>query len=43
MRKKPPVPFLDRSNPINKYIGMILHVKEKEPATRKSRGRGLPR
>jgi tetratricopeptide (TPR) repeat protein len=42
MRKKPPVPFLDRSNPINKYIGMILHMKEKEPATRKSRGRGLP-
>ena len=27
-RKKPPVPFLDRSNPINKYIGMILK-KEK--------------
>ena len=24
-RKKPPVPFLDRSNPINKYIGMLLH------------------
>ncbi len=41
MRKKPPVPFLDRSNPINKYIGMILHMKEKEPAKR--RGRRLPR
>jgi tetratricopeptide (TPR) repeat protein len=42
MRKTPLVPFLDRSNPINKYIGMILHMKEKEPATRKNRGR-LPR
>ncbi len=42
MRKKPPVPFLDRSNPINKYIGMILHMKEKKPAAGKSRGR-LPR
>ncbi|MGE5172891.1 MAG: hypothetical protein ACM3MD_03585 [Betaproteobacteria bacterium] len=28
VRKKPPVPFLDRSNPINKYIGMILHMKQ---------------
>ncbi|MDD1632408.1 MAG: hypothetical protein LUP91_09395 [Methylococcaceae bacterium] len=26
VRKSPPVPFLDRSNPINKYIGMILHT-----------------
>jgi tetratricopeptide (TPR) repeat protein len=25
IRKKPPVPFLDRSNPINKYIGKLLH------------------
>jgi len=25
VRKQPPVPFLDRSNPINKYIGLILH------------------
>ncbi len=24
IRKKPPVPFLERANPINKYIGMIL-------------------
>jgi tetratricopeptide (TPR) repeat protein len=24
-RKKPAVPFLKRSNPINKYIGMLLH------------------
>lgn len=26
MRKKAPVPFLDRSNPINKYIGLLLHT-----------------
>ncbi len=26
-RKKPPVPFLSRSNPINKYIGLLLHKK----------------
>lgn len=25
IRKKPVVPFLSRSNPINKYIGIILH------------------
>ena len=29
VRKQPPVPFLDRSNPINKYIGMILHKTTK--------------
>jgi len=28
-RKQPPVPFLDRSNPINKYIGLILHTTKK--------------
>ncbi len=28
-RKAAPVPFLDRSNPINKYIGMILHTTSK--------------
>jgi len=28
-RKAPPVPFLDRSNPINKYIGMILRTETK--------------
>lgn len=28
-RKKPIVPFLHRSNPINKYIGMLLGKKEK--------------
>ncbi len=38
MRKKPPVPFLDRSNPINKYIGMILQQDRKELAKGKSRG-----
>ncbi len=42
IRKKPPVPFLDRSNPVNKYIGMILHTKDEAPAAGKSRGR-LPR
>ncbi len=41
IRKKPPVPFLDRSNPVNKYIGMILHTNE-APAAGKGRGR-LPR
>jgi len=35
-RKNPPVPFLDRSNPINKYIGMILHATSTEPQKRKS-------
>jgi tetratricopeptide (TPR) repeat protein len=30
-RKQPPVPFLDRANPINKYIGMILHKGKKAP------------
>ena len=29
MRKKPAVPFLNRSNPINKYIGMLLHSSKK--------------
>lgn len=29
-RKQPPVSFLERSNPINKYIGMILHSRTKE-------------
>lgn len=26
MRRKPPVPFLKRSNPINKYMGRLLHA-----------------
>ncbi len=29
-RKKPPVSFLDRSNPINIYIGKIMHSLKKE-------------
>ncbi|MCK9418079.1 MAG: hypothetical protein M0R70_01720 [Nitrospirae bacterium] len=28
-RKKALVPFLDRSNPINKYVGLILHKAKK--------------
>lgn len=32
IRKKPPVPFLDRSNPINKYIGMIIHLRKEVPS-----------
>jgi hypothetical protein len=38
MRKKPPVPFLDRSNPINKYIGMILQKAKNEPEKRRGKG-----
>jgi tetratricopeptide (TPR) repeat protein len=30
MRKKPLIPYLKRSNPINKYIGMILHTVKKD-------------
>ncbi len=30
IRKKPPVPFLDRSNPINKYLGMIMHLRRQD-------------
>lgn len=40
MRKQPPVTFLDRSNPINKYIGMILKSEKKTPPGRSSGGRG---
>lgn len=29
-RKKPPLSFLDRSNPINIYIGKIMHSLKKE-------------
>lgn len=29
MRRKPPVPFLKRSNPINRYIGLMLHALKK--------------
>ena len=28
-RKQPPISFLERSNPINKFIGMILHTTKK--------------
>ncbi len=34
-RKKPPLPFLSRSNPLNKYIGMLLHKQSKQPASAK--------
>ena len=41
VRKTPPVPFLDRSNPINKYIGIMLRMElkhigkqDKNPASR---------
>jgi tetratricopeptide (TPR) repeat protein len=40
VRKQPPMPFLDRSNPINKYIGMILKSSLKAPPSRKSGARG---
>ena len=40
VRKQPPVPFLDRSNPINKYIGMILKAEKKTLSGGKSGGRG---
>ena len=40
VRKQPPVPFLDRSNPINKYIGLILKAETKTTPGRKSAGRG---
>ena len=29
IRQKPPVPFLQRSNPINRYIGIMLHALKK--------------
>jgi tetratricopeptide (TPR) repeat protein len=40
VRKSPPVAFLDRSNPINKYIGMILKSSRKAPPSKKSGGHG---
>jgi tetratricopeptide (TPR) repeat protein len=40
-RKRPPVPFLDRSNPINKYVGMLLRAGHKAPEGVKRRGAGL--
>jgi hypothetical protein len=38
MRKKPPVSFLDRANPINKCIGMILQKTKKEADKRGGKG-----
>jgi tetratricopeptide (TPR) repeat protein len=35
VRKKPPIPFLDRANPINKYIGKALNPSGKDPAKKK--------
>ena len=35
MRKKTPLSFLDRSNPIIKYVGLILHPAKKEPVKKK--------
>jgi tetratricopeptide (TPR) repeat protein len=29
IRQQPPVPFLQRSNPINRYIGIMLHAMKK--------------
>lgn len=40
VRKQPPVSFLDRSNPINKYIGMILKSEKNAPPGGKKGGRG---
>ncbi len=31
-RKNPPLPFLSRSNPLNKYIGLLMHKQNKKPA-----------
>ncbi len=38
-RKQPPVSFLTRSNPINKYIGMILHTGGKDQGEKSGRSR----
>jgi tetratricopeptide (TPR) repeat protein len=32
-RKKPPLPFLSRSNPLNKYIGMLLYASSKKESS----------
>jgi len=42
-RKKPPLSFLARSNPINKYIGMLLHTSKKEEEKRRTRRTGYYR
>ncbi len=38
IRKSPPVAFLDRSNPINKYIGLMLRSSAKKPEKANKRG-----
>lgn len=43
VRKQPPVPFLDRSNPINKYIGMILKPEKNALPGGKGAKRGASR
>ncbi|HEY6012063.1 MAG TPA: tetratricopeptide repeat protein [Nitrospirota bacterium] len=35
VRKPAPVPFLDRSNPINKYIGMLTNAPKKGQAPKR--------
>jgi len=35
--KKPPIPFLDRSNPLNKYIGIALYKGKGSAGTGKKR------
>ena len=40
VRKTPPVAFLDRSNPVNVVLGMILKSSKKAPPKGKSGGRG---
>jgi tetratricopeptide (TPR) repeat protein len=37
-RKAPPVPFLDRRNPINKYIGIVLSKGKQDTAKSGRRG-----
>ncbi len=37
LRKRPLIPFLSRSNPINKYIGMLLHEKKGNGKQRQGR------
>ena len=37
MRKPPAVPFLSRSNPINKYIGKLLDGRRKDAKPRAGR------
>jgi tetratricopeptide (TPR) repeat protein len=34
-RKKPSIPFLDRSNPLNKFIGIVLYKKQSASDTTK--------